>query len=153
MGSSSDSFHAYEISESSAALLQLLNERESQEVSDEWMRFRCWNSNEKKWRDEHLSLGCELRDKICSVVKREAFSYKFDQESLLSADADGISAPTKLLTFGDTTLATAIQELYPDSITLFGLKNWKSVLELAALGLSDHEIVEHAAINGRHDVR
>jgi hypothetical protein len=62
-------------------------------------------------------------------------------------NADGTSAPTKLLTFGDTTLATAIQELYPDSITLFGLKNWKSVLELAALGLSDREIVEHAAID------
>jgi GTPase SAR1 family protein len=148
MESSSDLFYAYEILESSAALLQLLNERESQELSDEWMHFRCWNSSEKKWKEEHLSLGCKLRDKICSFVKREAFSYKFDQASLSAGlDADGTSAPTKLLTFGDTTLATAIQELYPDSITLFGLKNWKSVLELAVLGLSDHEIVEHAAID------
>jgi hypothetical protein len=42
-------------------------------------------------------------------------------------------------------MAAACHEQYPQAMTLFGLENLTSVLELASLGLSDHEIVERVA--------
>jgi hypothetical protein len=80
-------------------------------------------------------------------VTKQDLGYHFRQtdSSHVGFDADSSFAPTKVLNFGDETIVTACQEQYPKSIDLFGLENLQSVLKLASLGVSDREIVEHAA--------
>jgi hypothetical protein len=138
---------AYGISKAFSDVLQLLNERDSPEDSDQWMRFTCWNSCEKQWAEDHLSVDCELWKMIDAYVTKHDFGYHFKQTDLKQTDSShlGLVAPTKVLNFGDETIVTACQEQYPKSIDLFGLENLQSVLKLASLGVSDREIVEHVA--------
>ena len=139
-------YAAYEVSKAFSDVLQQLNERESQENSDQWMRFTCWNSCEKQWVEDHLSADCELWSMIDAYATQNFKQTDFEQTSSSPAglDADRSFAPTKKLNFGNETIVAACQELYPKSVDLFGLENLPSVLELASLGLSDREIVDHA---------
>jgi len=127
-----------------ADVLQQLNNSESPERTDEWMRFSCWQSFEKQWRQDNLSdESSDLSRKIDEFLKREAASYMLAQNGSSSDELTSqlVAKPSKLL-FVDKTLERFTQEVYPQSTAIFGLENLNSVLQLASFGLSDNEIVQ-----------
>jgi len=148
--SSSESpvFGAYEISNTFATLMQQLNGIESHDKTDDWMRFRCWQSYDKQWRESNLSCeSCELFAQIDAFVKQEACSYVLaqDRSSFVDLAADGSCAPSKISCFDQTSLTSIAQELYPQSMAIFGPQNMASVLQLASFGLSDDDIVQRVS--------
>jgi hypothetical protein len=135
-------------------VLQQLNDSESPQLTDEWMRFSCWRSSEKQWKEDNLSIAAmELFLKIDNFVKREAASNDIAQNVALSDDVtvDVPPKPSKLL-FVDTTLERLTLDVYPRSTAIFGLKHVTSVLQLASLGLSDDDIVQRVADHSKCEV-
>ena len=144
----------YEISTELVSIMQQLNDKESPDKTDEWMRFSCWQSFEKAWGDSNLypSHDVELFAKVDDFVKLEAASYQLVHDHKLyegvAVDARSL-APVTLSSLSGKTVESVTHELYPHSIAIFGAENMQSVQQLASLGLSDYEIDQHI---GGHSV-
>ena len=130
-------YSAYKICEPLMSLIEKLIDIESRDKSDEWMSFRCWQSSEESWQKNNIALGCHLFDKIEEFVRFEAAECHNSQYSSVNFSFDVCCIP-KLSNIGDTTAISLIQELYPQSISLFSIE---AVFKLASYGLSDYEIL------------